>query len=408
MVRLFQGLGALRKPLLFGLYGAAGCLLADILNEGLLGRQRPEDFFKSLFMSGGWIATLGSGASLALIVGQNQYLQRRLLTLRQGAAGTVGGLAAGFVAGATAQAFFWEAQSGGGRIIAWALFGALLGWGMTFFVPNLQAGRALLGGALGGAVGAMSFLWAAGAFNDEVTVRLVSIPIVGFFIGLMVALSEALFREAWLEISYGPKEIRTVSLGREPVSIGSDPAACTVYTRNAPPLASRYTLEQGRVVYEDMALGYRTVLQPGDRRVIGNVTVAVRVAGTPVVAESTAQPSPAVPGAHGRISPASVAPGRTHGFSLQLSSGRTLQLVEGTQLSTRDIPGLEPHAANGIVAEVNHNPNDPTVLGLKNLSRRVWSATPARGEQRNVEPGKSVRLAAGTKITFGLIDGEIH
>jgi hypothetical protein len=96
------------------------------------------------------------------------------------------------------------------------------------------------------------------------------------------------------------------------------------------------------------------------------------------------------------------------GFSLRLSTGKILSLADGMKLSTADIPGLQASTAGGAVAEVARNPNDPNVLGLKNLSRAPWSATLANQNRIQVAPGRNVRIAAGTKISFGSVDAEIQ
>lgn len=59
------------------------------------------------------------------------------------------------------------------------------------------------------------------------------------------------------------------------------------------------------------------------------------------------------------------------------------------------------------LATVTRHPTEPDVWGLKNLSRQNWSATTARGEVRDVGPGRSVTLAVGTRINFGRAEGEI-
>ena len=64
--------------------------------------------------------------------------------------------------------------------------------------------------------------------------------ILGFCIGAMVALVEAAFRRAWLEVRFGARETITVTLGAEPVKIGNDAKACTVWARGAAPVALRF------------------------------------------------------------------------------------------------------------------------------------------------------------------------
>ena len=92
-------------------------------------------------------------------------------------------------------------------------------------------------------------------------------------------------------------------------------------------------------------------------------------------------------------------------FSLQVQ-GHGIALYLGTRLRDADIPGLKAQAGHGIVAEVNSNPNDPAVLGLKNLSGIVWTVTTG-GRTHHLNSGQSVRLAPGTKIDFGLTRGTI-
>ncbi len=58
------------------------------------------------------------------------------------------------------------------------------------------------------------------------------------------------------------------------------------------------------------------------------------------------------------------------------------------------------------VAEVTRHPSDPSRWGLRNLTQQAWTSSTA-GVQREVEPGKALQLAAGTRVSFGRADGEI-
>ena len=58
-------------------------------------------------------------------------------------------------------------------------------------------------------------------------------------------------------------------------------------------------------------------------------------------------------------------------------------------------------------AVVKH-PTDPNVWGLQNRSGRNWVSTPRGGSPKDVESGRSVTLAEGTKINFGDVVGEIR
>jgi RsiW-degrading membrane proteinase PrsW (M82 family) len=93
-------------------------------------------------------------------------------------------------------------------------------------------------------------------------------------------------------------------------------------------------------------------------------------------------------------------------FSLRIQQ-RTIPLAMGTKIQSREIPGLAAQKPGGVVAEVNVNPQAPSILGLHNCSQQVWVATLANGQQKRIERDRSIKLAAGTKINFGTVEGEI-
>jgi DNA-binding helix-hairpin-helix protein with protein kinase domain len=60
------------------------------------------------------------------------------------------------------------------------------------------------------------------------------------------------------------------------------------------------------------------------------------------------------------------------------------------------------------VAAVTQHPTDPRIWGLKNMSGEKWVITTNDGKIREVESGRSVTLAVGTKINFGKVEGVIQ
>jgi hypothetical protein len=76
-------------------------------------------------------------------------------------------------------------------------------------------------------------------------------------------------------------------------------------------------------------------------------------------------------------------------------------LIENAQFSARDLGVRDGAVAADVCAEVVRNPSNPDVFGLKNLTRAPWQATVASGQTRSVEPGKSVKLAKGTRVSIG-------
>ena len=96
-------------------------------------------------------------------------------------------------------------------------------------------------------------------------------------------------------------------------------------------------------------------------------------------------------------------------FTLGLtgSGHRVFKLALGMQLSTQELPELSARSPDGVVAEVCINPNDPSILGLKNLSTQSWKGILPDGSEGPIVMNKSIILAEGTRIDFGSFQGSI-
>ena len=94
------------------------------------------------------------------------------------------------------------------------------------------------------------------------------------------------------------------------------------------------------------------------------------------------------------------------GFLLKVNED-WIPLSFGSRLTEKQLPGLESRTGDGVVAEVSRNPQDPSVLGLKNLSAGAWMVTDAARQAREVPFGKSLRLDSGGQIDFGPMRGEV-
>lgn len=251
-----------------------------------------------------WTALLAIGLTSALVVGQNLYTGRRWNSggLPLAAAGAAG---AGAVSGAVGQGllflFALISLGGLGFFVGWLLLGALLGFGVSFFIPNLDRKKAALAGLIGGGLGAIGYLIAS-PIADWVG-RAMGAAVLGFAIGLMVALVEVAFRRAWLEVRFGGGETISVNLGPEPVKVGDD-RGCTVWARGAPAVALRYWIREGCVVCDDRALGgSERMVGEGDQKQAGPVSVTVRTGAgvyspspsAPPVIHVTPRPMPVPP-----------------------------------------------------------------------------------------------------------------
>ncbi|MBP3958525.1 VWA domain-containing protein [Gemmata sp. G18] len=247
---------------------------------------------------GAWTGAIAGLVCLFLLGGQHHYLRGGLPSVGGAVAGLAGGLVVGVVGGAAGQGLFLlapgnEALTVVFQLLSWALLGGLAGAGLSIFVPNLKTGYGLMGGALGGAVGAIGYILVTAAAGAQLG-RLAGGLALGLCIGLMVAVVEAAFRRAWLEVRYGPREVITVNLGAEPVKVGGDARACTVWARGAADVALRYFIRDGKVICTDVPAREEFAVSAGDTRAAGNVIVVVRT-GSGAEAPPAAAPRPIPP-----------------------------------------------------------------------------------------------------------------
>jgi DNA-binding helix-hairpin-helix protein with protein kinase domain len=94
---------------------------------------------------------------------------------------------------------------------------------------------------------------------------------------------------------------------------------------------------------------------------------------------------------------------------LRLRLGREqVVLNRDTELFPHHLDRLRRYDFGAPLASVQPHPQHPQIWGLNNRSATTWVITTAEGTTRDVEPGRSLTLAAGVKIRFGNLEGEIH
>jgi hypothetical protein len=128
-------------------------------------------------------------------------------------------------------------------------------------------------------------------------------------------------------------------------------------------------------------------------------------APTVVNAAPAVRPGPAVDTNPAPLISPSVGPAGRIANRLRVGN-KFLIIVPGLRLLEHQVPGLLPQSPGGPVAEVTRNPNDPSILGLTNLSSSAWEAV-SNGSRRQIAPGQTIKLAPGAKIDFGTTDGEV-
>lgn len=362
--------------------------------ELMAGSKGADSLAVALMRTCLWTAIIAVLLSLFLLLGQSFYVGKALTADKQMLIAVIGGLLSGCVSGSVAQALYFPladmgAFAGIAKVAGWGILGAILGLGLTFFVPNLPRSKGVTGGLIGGLIGGMIFL-VSGYIAEDAVARLLGAPALGFCIGLMLAIAESFARKAWLEVFFAPGERIIVNLGPEPVSVGGNIELCTVYVRGAAPVEAEYTLTGGSVKLYDKIASKDEAVFFGHTRMFANVKV--------VVCGSQSIP---VDGA------ASEGEARSSCLFLYTGSKKIPLMVESV-LKEGDVQGLSALSGSGPVAVVTQNPSDPTMLGIKNLSQRTWIATIPSAGKKNIEAGMSVRLVQGLQIDFGLASGEVR
>jgi hypothetical protein len=320
------------KPLTLAKYGAIGAVAAFLPGEIVQSfRDDASTFLGVIARAAIWIGVLGIGCATALVIGQNRYLRRPWLGVRDAAIAVGGGLLAGMISGVAAQVFFSMALLLGSgnavfgetaRVVAWGIFGALIGFGMAFIIPNLGRMRGVVGGAVAGALGGIGFIVGVSIGGNEVG-RLVGMTAVGFVLGYVIGLVEQAARTAWLQVSYGQsRETVRVSLGPELVCVGSNSQRCAIWAQGARSIALRFRYVDGRVICDDMNTERTAVVESGFQQQVGNVNVMVCVGevpagraapasqAVPTPAATPRPPAPPVPVASSMPVPAVGAPAR--------------------------------------------------------------------------------------------------
>jgi RsiW-degrading membrane proteinase PrsW (M82 family) len=153
----------------------------------------------------------------------------------------------------------------------------------------------------------------------------------------------------------------------------------------------------------------RSILQPSVIFGASRTTPAyVAPVSAPPVAYAIATAPPAARmglTAEAVTAPPTNGPAGSNGNRLRVGA-KFLVIVPGLRLLEHQVPGLLAQSPGGPVAEVTRNPNDPSVLGLTNLSSSAWDVV-SNGSRRQIGPGQTIKLSPGAKIDFGSTDGEV-
>ena len=240
--------------------------------------------------SAGWTALLCIGIALMLVAAQNRFLHKPSLSAHQLKVILMGSLIAGPAAGLIGevsnqfiQGYYSIPETSGieetgstvkdsvslGQMIGWSFLGAVLAFGMTFFIPNMNRLRAIVFGALGGFFGSIAFVVIG---SGSLGGRLLGAFILGACIGLLVSIVELAFTKAWLLVMYDLKNITRVNLGRDEITVGSS-LTNTIVIPDAPSKAGVFRIVKEKVHYE--GVGVNRTVKPGERIKVGSAELLV-------------------------------------------------------------------------------------------------------------------------------------
>lgn len=218
-----------KKTAMFGLAGALGAGIAEIISEALPEQIGNSSFFGAVGHVSLWAGIIGIGTAIALQIAQNGYLKKSIFTQSMIKIAFFGLIIGGLVGGLAQVAFAFTqgisvAAEIVSRILCWGIFGLGIGWSISYFIPNFPKKRALIAGLIGGIVGGAVFRFSFEIF-PETFGRIIGVAILGFFIGLVISYMEETLREAWLTVVWTKNESTSVALGAKEIILGSSPKA---------------------------------------------------------------------------------------------------------------------------------------------------------------------------------------
>ena len=263
------------KRLYFSAFGSIGGLLSAYMYEISELEGAMESWVVGTGLDGLFIGAL-------LAFGQGRYVGKtfdlKALTraiLIGGVGGGVGGWVA-LTAGFPIVDLF-GGSSDAGRFIGWTFGGVAVGIAIAQVVPNLRPKIACVAGGAGGFVGC-GFMY----LIDDLSAGTAT---TGAAIGLAIAYTETVFRQAWLEVTIRPNGLSlekertiTVTLGDQPVLFGcaSDADVKLAEMNGAKAHFAKISLSSGTVTLLDLATEQSRTLSIDEGLDISNAHIIFR------------------------------------------------------------------------------------------------------------------------------------
>jgi Ca-activated chloride channel family protein len=241
-------------------------------------------YLKGVMSVGLWLSMVSIGVGLSLVAGQKYMLTGSLRVpglLKSMLLGTLIGAASGVLG----QTLFFGLDALGtpdalGKIISWVVVGAGLGFAMTFVIPNISKLNALLCASAGGFVGCVAFMLIVGGMRfSDFGGRVVGALLIGFSVGIAVAMAEVIAREAYLIVHWAKNEKSTVNIGGAPVLVGTSvESTVRISPRTGYPGAvATFKVVGGKPTLINHMSHTTHVLKDGNKLTLGTVVIEVRI-----------------------------------------------------------------------------------------------------------------------------------
>ncbi len=252
--------------------------------SGVVRKTSISAFLLGVASVGLTLGCLALGTSFAISVAQRRMLGADSWIPAQFGKVLLLSLCAGIFAGLVGQGMLSAFSSGNGaladkmlKVVAWVVVGGMLGFAFSLIIPNLDRVKAILGGLAGGVLAGLvlSFLL-VGSLTFG---RLIACLVLGGAVGLSVAVVEALAREGYLRVIWGPGEFTTVNLGATPVIVGTGSESTVRIPKSSgfPATIATFTMRDGKATMYHNMTGATHPLRDGNKLPLGTVTIEVKL-----------------------------------------------------------------------------------------------------------------------------------
>ncbi|CAK9885105.1 MAG: hypothetical protein XXXJIFNMEKO3_01497 [Candidatus Erwinia impunctatus] len=208
-----------KKSIVFGITGGAAGLLSSLI-YGMLNITTA---------SSSWTISSALDAALIsvfIVIGQSYYQSKTIPDTSKMLSVFILGAVCGFFGGLVAYYFIVITGTGSlGRVIGWAISGAVCGFVVSRKIPNMSAMLATAAGAIGGGVGCLLMYLNLGYTTGVI--------VTGAAIGVVVASAEVMFRKSWVAVTVYSEPLNengismakktnqyVLNLGKDPIQVG--------------------------------------------------------------------------------------------------------------------------------------------------------------------------------------------